>query len=910
MALGSLGKLFVSIGIDTASLEKGIGKAKSDISGLGAAFQKQGVAIGAAMTGIGVASLMVSKKFTTSFMAIDSAMAGVRKTTGMTKTEIAGMKDSFIELSKVMPTAADDLANIGAIAGQLGIKGQENILGFTEDIAKMAVAFDMSAEDSATAMAKMAKIYDIQIEKVDALGSAINVLGNTTAAKESQIMAYSMSLGASADVMGFAATDALALGATLISMGQDASMAGTRVNSALTSLGKNTKLAAQTLGMTEASFKRAFGEDPMRMLQALANEIGTIKDPLDQNTKAVEVFGTYGAKAIIALSADMDGLTTNLEAAQTGFEENTSLTEEYANATDTLAAKLQIAENRQEAAAISLGGAMAPATIAVAGAVALVADGVAALPGPLQTAAGMALTLGQSFVVLGPLLMGVSSAMTILKATTFSAVIPALTAHAVAAWAAIAPYLIIIAPILAVIAILAILELKFGIVTKAISILSGVFSPLIDSIKGFLGIATDAADAAADVAWGVEEEARMMDTASIAADALADAQRNVADSAAEVDTLTSAYEELQGIISDVLGLTEDMDDQGRAIEHATFGLEDAEKDYAEAVAEHGINSREAAKADLRRRDAVDRLDDAQKKQIKLAEDIAEADSKKTGILAANGADSLSDLEGILHNKKSQQEYFQDQEIAAQQTHNDKVTRLETHQTAMSLKAQEKSGAKTTNIIQTTFKNLSGWLSDKVPEMVDTTIEFIMGLDDKLLLLLGPIGAVIYAFKNWDEIVKIVSGVFRRVFNFISGLDRKFRAAGKDLMVALAKGILSGISKAVDAVKGAVGKVRAYLPGSDAERGPLSDITASGAALMGTFEKGMATSRVDLGGTFAARAPQMAASGNGGSDNTTTNNSSITIEHVTLSRDYDFNAMMADINRHQQTKRTQQGVVGL
>jgi hypothetical protein len=54
MAGGSLGKLFVSLGVDTKDLEKGIGKAKSDISGLGAAFQKHGKAIGAALTGMGV----------------------------------------------------------------------------------------------------------------------------------------------------------------------------------------------------------------------------------------------------------------------------------------------------------------------------------------------------------------------------------------------------------------------------------------------------------------------------------------------------------------------------------------------------------------------------------------------------------------------------------------------------------------------------------------------------------------------------------------------------------------------------------------------------------------------------------------------------------------------------------------
>ena len=977
MAGGSLGKLFVEIGMDTRGLKKGATDAEKEMYYLQKGVVKASKTIGVAMTGIGVASILIAKKFTNSFIAIDSAMAGVRKTTGMAADEIATMKRSFIGLSKVMPTAADDLANIGAIAGQLGIQGQENILGFTEDIAKMAVAFDMSAEDSATAMAKMAKIYDIQIEKVDALGSAINVLGNTTAAKESQIMAYSMSLGAAADVMGFSATEALALGATLISMGQDASMAGTRINSALTSLGKNTALAANTLGMSETAFKKAFGDDPMRMLQALATEIGTIKDPLDQNTAAVELFGTYGGKAMIALAADMEGLDTNLAAAQKGFEENTSLTEEYANATDTLAAKLQIAENRQEAAAISLGGAMAPATIAVAGATALLADGVAALPGPLQTAAGMALTLGQSFVVLGPLLMGVSAAMNVMKVTTFGAIIPALVAHAVAAWAAIAPYLVIIAPILAVVAVLAILEAKFGVVTKAISILSDVFSPLISGIKGFLGIASDAADAAEEVAWGVEEEARMMEDATGAADALSEAQKRVADSAGEVDMLTSAYEELQGAIADALGLTEDIDDQARAVEHAEFGLADAEKKYAEAIKEHGAGSDEAARADLRRRDAVDRLDDAQKKQIKLTEELATADTKKEGILSANNAKSLEGMESMLHNKQAQHEHYQEQEILAQQAHTAILGDLADHRADMEIAAAEKEAAaaetaankssgvwagalrvilgpvglvitvlkklesefgivtKSTDAVKKAFAIVSDWLSDAIPKAIDTTVGFITGLGDKLLFILGPIGAVVYAFKHWDEIVGIISGVFRKVFDFMMNLDREFKKAGWNLMVALANGITSGISSAIGAVSGAVEEIMSYLPSSDAKKGPLSNLTASGIALMTTFEKGM--NRIDLSGTmehvlptpvtsfekgiatssaapataaapaattFAARAPPVPAAN---SDNRSYS-SSVNIGDVSLSSDYNFETLMKEINRHQALQRTQRGAV--
>ena len=174
----------------------------------------------------------------------------------------------------------------------------------------------------------------------------------------------------------------------------------------------------------------------------------------------------------------------------------------------------------------------------------------------------------------------------------------------------------------------------------------------------------------------------------------------------------------------------------------------------------------------------------------------------------------------------------------------------------------------------------------------------------LVLLVAGIAAVIFAFKNWDAIVEIVGGVLGRVWNIVTSKVRDFKNAGKALMTALSDGITSGISSAVGAVSGALDTIRSYLPFSDAKVGPLSDITASGAALMTTFEKGIAMSSADPAAAFAARAPQVPAAGGGN----TTNSSSVSMGDVSLSSDYDFMALMQNIEQYQQSKRTQRGVI--
>lgn len=63
-------------------------------------------------------------------------------------------------------------------------------------------------------------------------------------------------------------------------------------------------------------------------------------------------------------------------------------------------------------------------------------------------------------------------------------------------------------------------------------------------------------------------------------------------------------------------------------------------------------------------------------------------------------------------------------------------------------------------------------------------------------------------------------------------------AGVKLLTTFADGIKAVAMAPVEAVSAVVAKVREYLPGSDAERGPLSTLTASGAAIPATMAQGM------------------------------------------------------------------------
>lgn len=344
------GGAFKSVKTRMKGLEGVSGKVTAAMKGAA----KAGALIGGAAVVAGIAGS------TKAFMDFEDAMANVRKTTGFTKEQISVLSGAINDLALRIPVAQTELANIAAVAGQLGITGQKNILDFTETAAKMSTAFDMSAESVAIAAAKLANIYDIPISQVSNLGSAINVLGNTTAASESQIMAFSMALGPAGQQLGFAATEVISLGASMISMGMDASNAGTRLNRAFTMIGKNLEELSSFMGVTTEEFTESFESMPMETFLDVIDKLSEVEGNLKANTIAANLFGEIGAKGIKSIAGNIDGLRTNLINTEREFIANTSLTEEFAAKTDTLKARFTLLKNSVTSLLIDIGGELAP----------------------------------------------------------------------------------------------------------------------------------------------------------------------------------------------------------------------------------------------------------------------------------------------------------------------------------------------------------------------------------------------------------------------------------------------------------------------------------------------------------------------------------------------------------------------
>jgi hypothetical protein len=87
------------------------------------------------------------------------------------------------------------------------------------------------------------------------------------------------------------------------------------------------------------------------------------------------------------------------------------------------------------------------------------------------------------------------------------------------------------------------------------------------------------------------------------------------------------------------------------------------------------------------------------------------------------------------------------------------------------------------------------------------------------------------------IISTLRDLFATIRSFFAG-DTTFFEAGKKLLITLGEGIWSAVTYPFTMLKNALSKLRGLLPFSDAKEGPLSNLTASGAALLRTLAEGI------------------------------------------------------------------------
>lgn len=348
----------------------------------------------------------------------ESAFAGVLKTVNATPEELDALRNDILDLSNEIPMTATEIAGIAEAAGQLGIE-TENIIGFTETMAKLGVATDVTAEQAATLLAQFAKVTDMDAGDYERLGSTIVDLGNNFATTESKIIDMSQRLAGAGATVGLSQADILGVAAALSSLGIEAEAGGSAVSKLLKRIetatktydkanevikdtglsvrelellqdqdAKTYKALAEVLGITTSEltnyrdtvkdvtqyaevsgktadeFVKAWGEDAVG---ALVDFTQGLNDTERTGQSAIEILNEMGitevrmSDAILRLANSGDTLTEAQTMANKAWEENIALQTEAEKRFDTTDSKVQLLKNSFEELKINIGDQMKPA---------------------------------------------------------------------------------------------------------------------------------------------------------------------------------------------------------------------------------------------------------------------------------------------------------------------------------------------------------------------------------------------------------------------------------------------------------------------------------------------------------------------------------------------------------------------
>ncbi|WP_154695666.1 phage tail tape measure protein, partial [Clostridium botulinum] len=397
----------------------------------------------------------------------ESAFTGVKKTVEGTDEQFAQLSKGIRNMSKEMPQSAVEISGVAEAAGQLGIK-TENIQGFTKSMVMLGDSTNMSSEQAATSLARLANITQMPQTEFDKLGSVIVHLGNNLATTESEIVEMGLRLAGAGKQIGLTEAQTLGLSGALSSVGIEAEMGGSAISKVMVKMqaaatigsdqakklsqatgmsmrelellasnnGKAFKEVADSLNMTTAEmnaviksskeldnfgkiagmtgeqFKEAFQKDASTALIAFIRGLGNAENA---GTSAIEMLEEMGIKEVrlrdSLLRAANAGtlLEDSINMGTKAWGENIALTNEANQRYETTESKLKMARNQIVDAGISIGNNLLPALRDIAVSVAGMTEKFSHLSPEMQKGI---VKFGAFVAITGPTIVGIGKVIT------------------------------------------------------------------------------------------------------------------------------------------------------------------------------------------------------------------------------------------------------------------------------------------------------------------------------------------------------------------------------------------------------------------------------------------------------------------------------------------------------------------
>jgi TP901 family phage tail tape measure protein len=305
----------------------------------------------------------------TAFAKYETQLIKVGKTADISGKELDNFGKDVVALSEKIPLSTNELLELSASAAQLGVKGKDNILKFTETVAKLGTATNITGEEGSQQIARLLNITGEGVGTVDRFANVITRLGNNVAATEAEILSMASRVGKATAQFDIGTVAVLGISAALKEIGIEAELGGSAIGRAFFSIqdavfkgGAALETFSAITGKSGAELKTIFEKDATQAFQLFID--GLHKLPADQVAGAMSSMGLEGVRLIEVigtLAKRSELLSTNLGMANDEAIKQTALNQEFNRAVVSLENSFKFMTTEVVNLAASLGKDLAPA---------------------------------------------------------------------------------------------------------------------------------------------------------------------------------------------------------------------------------------------------------------------------------------------------------------------------------------------------------------------------------------------------------------------------------------------------------------------------------------------------------------------------------------------------------------------
>lgn len=278
--------------------------------------------------------------------------SGIQDPLGEGADAAAHLRDQFVELNQTLPVTSSELAEIGALGGQLGIEA-DGIQDFTRVVAQLTATTDLSAEAAGTALGRFKALMGVPESEFENLASSILKVGVNSVATESQIANTATQLSSMGTFAGLTADEVVGLSGALASVGTQPELARgtvtrlfTRMSAAVSEGGDRLEEFGRVSGMSGKQFaetwgKKGFGDTLQAFIKGLGKEGKSAVDTLNE----LGINSVRDIPALLRLADAQEVVNSAFSDAKSGYSDATELADQYQIIQETTAAKLQLLAN-------------------------------------------------------------------------------------------------------------------------------------------------------------------------------------------------------------------------------------------------------------------------------------------------------------------------------------------------------------------------------------------------------------------------------------------------------------------------------------------------------------------------------------------------------------------------------------